>query len=803
MGYKKFFIIFAIVIIFAVIISLLMWGTHKSSPKKAEMLNIIHSTLASQQDINMARRLSNLPVYYINLDRSTDRRKFIETQLHKYKIPHTTRIPGIDAKKMTNLKSGVYKHDWGDISYTVKNFLDYSEYSPGELGCTLSHLLAIQRARDNGNDLAIIMEDDLSFNLLPHWPIDSVREVMEKAPPDWTVISLIAGHVRCHGTSRDYIAYDTFPCIGTGVYIINRKGMDNVLSGLDHNNFIIAKKFESDKLPADYYIYNRSGHAYTYTKHPLFYVYNDEELNSLIHKEHLDWHIETSLMGLSKYVVVVGDKVLVRRRNNERKIPKILHQTWKTKFLPDKYVEWSNTFKELNPDWSYKLWTDKENREFIRDNYPWFLKTYDGYDKHIKRVDAIRYFLLYHYGGVYADLDFACLKNLDPLIENSDDAIFGYQLHDKESHSAVANAFMATPPRHFLFEIMIHSLESTKKKPVLDATGPCFLTSNINRYMQKWNDIKIIDMPYIYTHEWDDKFACRTIDECKSRHPTAYTTTFWTASWKGEGNDFKYTLPKKVGRRGGRRTSSDGQRIPYRILKVLITDGDELRVSEKMFRCVESWIELNPEYDFVLMDGVDCEKFLENNFSGDVLTAYRMLKPYAYKCDLVRLCWLYRYGGVYSDFRQTLKIPLRQIIKNDIDFIAPNDYLHNKNSTPLLNSFICCTQNHPFIGKSIDLVVKNVLNRYYGSTPLDITGPVVLGRAVNDVLGTNKIFKPGIYSRGGFEYEILKFVGNKNRNEIMQKGRVIIVTKVEDKFTDNIKSGNVYWKMWENKDIYN
>ncbi len=37
--------------------------------------------------------------------------------------------------------------------------------------------------------------------------------------------------------------------------------------------------------------------------------------------------------------------------------------------------------------------------------YPWFLDTWDAYPFDIERADAIRYFALAHYGGVYLDLD--------------------------------------------------------------------------------------------------------------------------------------------------------------------------------------------------------------------------------------------------------------------------------------------------------------------------------------------------------------------------------------------------------------
>ena len=40
--------------------------------------------------------------------------------------------------------------------------------------------------------------------------------------------------------------------------------------------------------------------------------------------------------------------------------------------------------------------------------YPWFLETFDGYPYPIQRADAIRYFVLHHFGGIYIDLDDVC-----------------------------------------------------------------------------------------------------------------------------------------------------------------------------------------------------------------------------------------------------------------------------------------------------------------------------------------------------------------------------------------------------------
>ena len=53
----------------------------------------------------------------------------------------------------------------------------------------------------------------------------------------------------------------------------------------------------------------------------------------------------------------------------------------------------------------YMFWSDHDSRELIRTDFPWFLHTFDAYKHPIQRADAIRYFVLYKYGGVYCDMD--------------------------------------------------------------------------------------------------------------------------------------------------------------------------------------------------------------------------------------------------------------------------------------------------------------------------------------------------------------------------------------------------------------
>ncbi len=60
----------------------------------------------------------------------------------------------------------------------------------------------------------------------------------------------------------------------------------------------------------------------------------------------------------------------------------------------------SYAFLKTNANTS-QLWTDDKSRDFIATEYPWFLDNFDSYPFPIQRADAIRYFVLAHFGGIY------------------------------------------------------------------------------------------------------------------------------------------------------------------------------------------------------------------------------------------------------------------------------------------------------------------------------------------------------------------------------------------------------------------
>ena len=92
-------------------------------------------------------------------------------------------------------------------------------------------------------------------------------------------------------------------------------------------------------------------------------------------------------------------------------IPKVIHQifhNWRepgNETLPPDWDETKETCRVANPDFEHRLWTDKSSLEFLKEHYSWFVPTYEGYKYPVQRVDSLRYFLMFHFGGIYVDLD--------------------------------------------------------------------------------------------------------------------------------------------------------------------------------------------------------------------------------------------------------------------------------------------------------------------------------------------------------------------------------------------------------------
>lgn len=162
-------------------------------------------------------------------------------------------------------------------------------------------------------------------------------------------------------------------------------------------------------------------------------------------------------------------------------IPKIIHQTYKDTNIPEKWRAGQQACIDLHPDYEYILWTDESARNFIAKEYSWFLETWDSYPYPIQRADAIRYFVLAHYGGIYIDLDDGCARRLDPLL-------VAPAFVRETVPTGVSNDVMGSVPGHPFFVKVLESLQTYKRNwlvpyiTIMFSTGPLFVSVMLVQY---------------------------------------------------------------------------------------------------------------------------------------------------------------------------------------------------------------------------------------------------------------------------------------------------------------------------------
>lgn len=97
------------------------------------------------------------PVYVVNMERSSDRKQYIQDHFEKYGVSNYTFIKAIDGSQE-------------DVLELLNNTINESIISKGETACTISHLKAIEQwLEESESEYAVIVEDDVSFETVDYW----------------------------------------------------------------------------------------------------------------------------------------------------------------------------------------------------------------------------------------------------------------------------------------------------------------------------------------------------------------------------------------------------------------------------------------------------------------------------------------------------------------------------------------------------------------------------------------------------------------------------------------------------------
>lgn len=184
--------------------------------------------------------------------------------------------------------------------------------------------------------------------------------------------------------------------------------------------------------------------------------------------------------------------------------PKIIHQIYGfwDKTIPDHIQKRIDTWKNKHPDYTYILWDKKTCRELIKNKFNWFLSIYDRYKWTIQKADAIRYFILYEYGGVYCDIDLEPARSITPLLDKYKNKMA--ILYCSPNSGLLTNDFMVSKKGNPFWKKVWYEMVRThntdyfsKHLTVMYSTGPLMLDSIYEKQGNKKKYVYIINAKYI------------------------------------------------------------------------------------------------------------------------------------------------------------------------------------------------------------------------------------------------------------------------------------------------------------------
>ena len=235
------------------------------------------------------------------------------------------------------------------------------------------------------------------------------------------------------------------------------------------------------------------------------------------------------------------------------------------------------------------------------------------------------------------------------------------------------------------------------------------------------------------------------------------------------------------------------QKIP----KLIFQTTSNKDINDILFySSILTFIELNPEYEYKILDDIECQTFIKDNFDKDIQLAYNMLIPGAFKADLFRYCYLYINGGCYFDCKHISRIPLRSIIKKDDYLLLCNDIgIGYYNAVMMAEKM---NKNILSVIKSCKNKIFNFFNHYNfkdkninkAESILSLTGPIHLYNELNNIINHEDVLR--------FKHK------NKKHNHayqslIVEYNNSIFITKQYASYNGN--GGSHYSELWYKREI--
>ena len=204
---------------------------------------------------------------------------------------------------------------------------------------------------------------------------------------------------------------------------------------------------------------------------------------------------------------------------------------------------------------------------------------------------------------------------------------------------------------------------------------------------------------------------------CEKAH---FTPSLWLERWKRQHAGKATFLP----------ASQPGLLPRPRVPRLVMQMARNATVALQQYSAwMATWSQLNPEYDYVLLDDAECADFIDRFCSDNERLGYASLLTGASRSDLFRLFWLRELGGVYADLDAQLTLPLREMLPPNASMLSAANFEPD---------FMAYEPRHPFLDAALAYGLRNVHEETRklrdGATPrcknshecvIRVTGPIM------------------------------------------------------------------------------
>ncbi|MEN9343377.1 MAG: hypothetical protein RLZZ453_164 [Chlamydiota bacterium] len=193
-----------------------------------------------------------------------------------------------------------------------------------------------------------------------------------------------------------------------------------------------------------------------------------------------------SIQSLQIFQLAYTKNVLLAKQSNfSNRIPKIIHQIWLGSPLPEKYFSWMRTWMGWY-GWEYKLWCDEDVKSLSLYNQ----ELYNRSCSYGELTDILRLEILLHYGGLYVDVDFECIKKeMFEELGRSFDFYIGFEPITHGTMNGIpkiCNAIIAATPYHPLIKNLIVNMKANwmqhEYETGVQKAGPDYFSRTILDY---------------------------------------------------------------------------------------------------------------------------------------------------------------------------------------------------------------------------------------------------------------------------------------------------------------------------------